>query len=168
MIEISRIQWPEDLDWQSFPIHTYNQIWTPMAVEALWTKLIDAPSWPAWYDNCKWLKIVAGPDEKTLAPKTKFVWKTFGLTVISTVIDFHPLESLGWDAQEILGWRGYHGWKFVPQNGGTTIFTEEVQAGPGAWLVKNYISKMLTKQHQIWLERLAGTEPGRLGKNTAR
>ena len=72
----------------------------------------------------------------------------------SQVLIFEPFEHLGWDAQEMLGWHGFHGWRFIPHNSGTLIITQEIQKGVGDFLVAPVVKKTLEKGHQMWLENL--------------
>ena len=55
--------------------------------EAVWTSLIRAVRWPEWYFELSKLRFVRGspPD---LAAGTRFRWRTFGLVIDSTVMEF--------------------------------------------------------------------------------
>ena len=69
----------------------------------------------------------------------------------SKVLIYNPPFDLGWDAKEFAA-KGFHGWKLIPQQGGTLVVTQEVQTGFGARLLKPFIVKGLTHWHQKWLE----------------
>ncbi len=147
------IKWPDHIDPAKHPIHSYNELLIPASADAIWHKLIDATHWPEWYPNARDVKIVGS--EPVLRPGSQFVWNTFGVTVKSRVLVYEPLVDLGWDAAEIMGWRGFHGWKIIPQDSGCLVITEEVQAGVGAGLIKNWILERLQREHQNWLVGLA-------------
>ncbi len=152
---MENIIWPNSINPQDYPIHSYNSLQTPNQPKELWQKLIKAQEWPGWYPNSQKVLLVSQQgSSNTLMLGTKFIWYTFGVKVYSEVIDFEPMQSIGWTAKEILGWRGYHGFRFIPNSQGTLIVTEEVQKGPGDFLIKNFIQKNLEQQHQIWLEKL--------------
>lgn len=146
------IKWPEGLGTENCRILSHNQIWTPLSPQILWDKLVRAPLWPGWYPNSREVKIQDGSSELKMG--SEFTWKTFGLKVRSKVLIYEPFENLGWDAQEIFGWRGFHGWRFIPKDSGTLVITQEVQKGVGDFLLAPLVKKTLEKGHQVWLEQL--------------
>lgn len=152
MTDNSRILWPEGIDPSGFPVHSYNKLFIPAPAEKIWPHLVAAPQWPEWYDNCKWMKILDGGN--TLRENTRFIWKTFGMKISSQVKIFRPFEHLGWDARGFAS-HGFHGWRLIPQDGGTLVVTEEVQGGFGPHLIGHLVLKGLQTQHQKWLEGLA-------------
>lgn len=149
---MTNIKWPDNFEPENFRIFSKNQIWSPLPAEKLWNKLILAKFWPQWYYNSQNVKIAGGQPQLTLG--AEFSWKTFHSTVKSKVLIFEPFEHLGWDAREMLGWHGFHGWHFLPQNQGTLIVTEEVQKGPGDIFLAGIVKNSLETSHQIWLEQL--------------
>ena len=149
---MENVKWPEGFGPENCRIFSHNQIWTPLSAQALWAKLIRAQNWPGWYPNSRDVNILDGSLE--LKKGSVFTWKTFGLKVRSQVLIFEPFEHLGWDAQEMLGWHGFHGWRFIPHNSGTLIITQEIQKGVGDFLVAPVVKKTLEKGHQMWLENL--------------
>jgi Polyketide cyclase / dehydrase and lipid transport len=147
------IAWPGGLDPDAQPIRAYNELTIPASAEAIWRALIDATRWPDWYENAHDVRIISGGP--LLGLGTEFVWKTFGVTVQSRVLVYEPFTHLGWDAREMLGWTGFHGWKITPTSNGCRVITEEVQRGVGARLIKTRVEKNLQREHQCWLEGLA-------------
>ncbi len=148
------IVWPAGLDPAAFPIRSYNELLVPASPEAIWHTIIDAARWPAWYENAPNVRILSGGPQ--LGLDTKFIWKTFGVTVRSRVLVYEPFEHIGWDAREMLGWKGFHGWRIIRTPDGSRVITEEVQGGVGANLIKWLVEKNLQREHQRWLEGLAG------------
>ena len=146
------IFWPKGIEPRDFRVHSYNSIFINTPKQKVWEVLIDASEWPKWYPNSKDVKI---KNDSVLKMLTEFVWKTFGLTVRSQVIEYKEFESIGWSARE-LGGVGYHGWRLIEQDAGTLIVTEEVQRGWGVSLLTPLVKHGLQKQHQIWLQRLKG------------
>jgi len=147
------IKWAEGVRPSEYPIHSYNELLIPASPEAIWRQLIDASRWPEWYENAHDLRITGS--EPVLGPGTSFVWKTFGVTVRSRVLVHEPFTHIGWDALEMLGWNGFHGWRIIPRPQGCLVITEEVQRGVGAGAIKGYVEKNLLREHQRWLEGLA-------------
>ncbi len=147
---MQNIYWPKDIEPSDFRVHSHNSIFINAPKEKIWQILIDAKNWPKWYPNSKNVSV---QNSDKLKAGTEFVWQTFGLTARSKVIEYQEFESIGWNAKE-LGGQGYHGWRFIEQDGGTFVVTEEVQRGWGVSLLAPLIKRGLQKQHQIWLERL--------------
>ncbi len=146
------IKWPEGLGPENCRILSHNEIWTPLSAQVLWAKLIRAQKWPEWYPNSRDVQMKDGSSELKMG--SEFTWTTFGLEVRSKVLIYEPFENLGWNAHEILGWHGFHGWRFLPQDSGTLVITQEIQTGPGDFLLASLVKKTLEKGHQVWLEQL--------------
>jgi hypothetical protein len=85
--------------------------------------------------------------------ETRFQWKTFGVTIVSTVLEFVPYERLAWDAHG-QGLNAYHAWLIQKTGQGCNVLTEEVERGWIARLGKTLRPKRMEQQHQIWLEAL--------------
>ena len=121
--------------------------------ETVWAWLIRAQLWPTWYPNSSNIRFLNGkaPD---LALGTQFRWKTFGVTVQSTVLEFVPFERLAWDAHGI-GLDAYHTWLIRETAHGCYVIMEETQRGWLARLGKAVRPKRMEQQHQNWLEGLS-------------
>ena len=90
-------------------IHTRNELLIRAPVDVIWRRLIRAAAWHTFYDNCKDLHFEpssAGPD---LGAGTTFVWRTFGIRVRTTVVEWDPPHRFAWKGKSWAG-RGYHGW----------------------------------------------------------
>ena len=120
--------------------------------EAVWAWLIRAQLWPTWYPNSADIQFLSGnpPD---LALDTRFRWKTFGVTIESTVLEFVPYQRLGWDAHGS-GLEAYHAWLIQKTEGGCNVLTEEVQHGGLARLSRGLRPNHMEGKHQLWLEGL--------------
>lgn len=152
------IRWPEPFRPDRCPVHVVNALPIPARPEVAWAWLVRAASWPAWYPNAKRVTFERGtpPD---LAPGTVFRWSTFGVRVVSTVVEFEPPHRLAWDAVG-LGLRAYHAWLIEPADGGCRVLTEETQGGWLARLGARLMPDRMHHFHQIWLERLAERSAG--------
>ena len=122
------------------------------APEVIWAWLIRATRWPTWYENSAKVRFLQGnpPD---LALGTRFRWKTFGVTIESTVLEFVPEERIAWDAQGV-GVDAYHAWVLHRTAQGCHVLTEETQHG---WLARAgdlLMPRRMSKYHQLWLEGL--------------
>ena len=122
------------------------------APEVVWAWLIRATRWPTWYENSARVRFLEG-DPPDLALGTRFRWKTFGVTIESTVLEFVPEEHIAWDAHGV-GVDAYHAWVLHRTAQGCHVLTEETQHG---WLARAgdlLMPRRMSKYHQLWLEGL--------------
>jgi uncharacterized protein YndB with AHSA1/START domain len=98
------------------------------------------------------VKIIEGLGPE-LRKKTRFRWKTFGVTITSRVLEYVPNERIAWDAHAF-GIDAYHAWVLQPSAKGCHVLTEETQHGWLARLGKMLMPNRMSKFHQIWLEGL--------------
>ena len=147
------IHWPSHYAPACAPVHVRNALDMPVAATAAWTSLIRAAEWPQWYANSANVRFLRGaaPD---LAPGTRFRWRTFGVTIDSTVLEFVPGERIAWDAHGI-GIDAYHAWLITTTLGGCHVLTEETQHGWVARAGALLMPSRMHRFHQRWLESLA-------------
>src|ERR1017187_3215808 len=112
---MSGIIWPNEYRPENPHVFVSNEVVIPAAPETVWAWLIRAKSWPEWYSNSSNV-VLQGRD---LAAGMTFHWKTFGVSLKSTVSEFVPHERLAWDAKTF-GVDAYHAWLLDPLAGGTT------------------------------------------------
>ena len=146
------IDWPERYRPERCPVHVRNEIVVPATPERIWAWLIRAPLWPTWYPNSKDVRILGG-DLQRLQPGTEFVWRTFGVAIRSTVIEFRAPQRITWNAFG-LGVDACHAWLIEQVSGGTRILTEETQYGWGARLNTLFMPRRMHDLHQVWLVNL--------------
>ncbi len=152
MANPERIIWPSDYNPAICPIHVKNMLAMSSPPETVWAWLIRAQLWPTWYPNSADVKFLSGnpPD---LALGTVFRWKTFGVTVQSTVKEFVPPMRLAWDAHGS-GLDAFHAWLIQKTDAGCNVETEEVQHGSLARLSRALRPYHMEEKHQLWLEGL--------------
>ena len=146
------VRWPERFAPDRAPVHVRNEVTLQAPCEAAWAWLVRARLWPTWYRNSANVTYL-NSDAADLAEGTRFRWKTFGVTIESTVLELVPGERIAWDAQGI-GVDAYHAWVLSPAPRGCCVRTEETQHG---WLARAASVAMpgrMHKYHQIWLEAL--------------
>jgi hypothetical protein len=152
MSKRDQIQWPIRYEPSNFPVYAKNQLSMTAPSESVWAWLIRAQLWPTWYPNSSNIRFLSGkPPDLSLG--TRFRWKTFGVTIQSTVLEFLPYEGLAWDAHGN-GLEAYHAWLIQKTDHGCQVTTEEVERGWLARLARALMPKRLEQQHQIWLEGL--------------
>ena len=131
MTKANQIVWPSQYDPANCPVHVRNELAMASTPETVWAWLIRAQLWPTWYPNSANIVFLGGqpPD---LALGTRFRWKTFGVTIESTVLEFLPYERLAWDAHGT-GLNAYHAWLIQKTEKGCNVITEETE---GRWNCK--------------------------------
>jgi hypothetical protein len=149
----NRIVWPNRYEPANCPVHVRNELAMTSKPEIVWEWLIRAKLWPTWYPNSANVQFLSG-EPSDLGLNTRFRWRTFGVTLESTVLEFVPFERLGWDAHG-RGFDGYHAWLITKTSEGCNVVTEETQRGFAARLQKVLAPKRMEKQHQIWLQNLS-------------
>jgi hypothetical protein len=98
--------------------------------------------------------MISGIDQ-VLKKGSRFHWKTFGVSLGSTVLEYVPNERIAWDAHAF-GVDAYHAWVLRPSAKGCHVLTEETQHGWIARLGMLFMPNRMHQYHQLWLEALAG------------
>ena len=153
MPTLAQINWPSHFAPQNCPVHVRNELAMNAPPEQVWAWLVRATLWPTWYVNAANVRLLQG-NGANLALGTKFRWRTFGVTITSTVLEFVPHERIAWDARAI-GLEVYHAWLLQRTPQGCHVLTEETQHGALARLGNAVMPHRMYKYHQIWLESLA-------------
>jgi hypothetical protein len=146
------IVWPPRYDPGTAPVHVRNEILLAAPCDAAWAWLIRAALWPVWYPNASRVTFLSGP-APDLAAATRFRWKTFGVTIDSTVTEYVPGQRIAWTAKGF-GVDAYHAWLFTPGPDGCRVLTEETQHGWLARLANFLMPRRMYRGHQLWLETL--------------
>jgi hypothetical protein len=124
----------------------------PLPREAIWDCLIRASTWPSWYPNAHAVRFKDGIGPN-LSLGCKFQWRTFGVTIESTVIEFDPPQRIGWDGRRA-GLHVYHAWVLEARGSQTQVLTEETQRGWLARLGQLVSPSRMYRGHALWLECL--------------
>lgn len=145
------IRWPEEFSPARSPIHVRNELVMLAQPQAVWSWLVRARDWPSWYSNSKNVRIDG--DAADLAQGSTFRWRTFGVSLVSRVEEFLPVERIAWNAQGLGVW-AYHAWLILPTASGCTVVTEETQRGFVARTGRLLMPRRMERFHQVWLEGL--------------
>jgi hypothetical protein len=152
MAPASPTRWPDEFRPDRAPVYSFNEIdvAAPPARVCAW--LVRAADWPSYYANASNVRFVdrGGPD---LALGSTITWRTFGVTVRTTVVEFEPHERLAWRGF-LAGGAGYHAWVITPSGTGSHVVTEETQRGIVPSLGRLFLRGGLHTWHQRWLEGL--------------
>lgn len=152
MAQLPEIRWPNHYEPSRCPVHVRNELDMAASPECVWAWLIRPMLWPDWYANSANVEILEGPGPD-LKEGTLFRWKTFGITIESTVLECVPDERIAWEAHAF-GIDVYHAWVLQPSAKGCLVVTEETQHGWLARLGTIFMPNRMHKYHQLWLEGL--------------
>jgi hypothetical protein len=150
------IRWPEEFAPTRAPVHVRNELAMEASAEQVWRCLIRARDWPSWYSNSKNVNIEGGAD--SLSSGTIFRWRTFGVRLVSHVVEFVPNERIAWNARGLGVW-AYHAWLLRGEGRGCSVVTEETQYGFLARTGNLLMPARMHRMHQVWLEALRRQAP---------
>jgi len=158
-----KINWPDEYKPENSSVHVKNELLMP-GVELLrtWEWICRPDLWPSWYPNSSRVRVTNQSHQK-LCLGTTFRWRTFGVTIDSTVLEFVEHQRLAWDAH-CNGVHAYHAWAFEPIECGVYVLTEETQRGWLARLGHLAMPGRMYKWHQRWLEELGKVSGSELRK----
>ena len=146
------IRWPDRYAPSRAPVHVSNEIDAAAPPESVWAWLIDVERWPTWYPNAS--NVVFADGAAQLSLRIAFKWRTFGVAIRSTVVEFESYDRIAWNAFG-LGVDAYHAWLLTATPRGTHILTEETQYGWAARLGSVLFPNRMSNGHQMWLEQLS-------------
>ncbi|NOX83286.1 MAG: SRPBCC domain-containing protein [Alphaproteobacteria bacterium] len=146
------INWPERYRPENCAVHVVNELAMDASPAAVWDCLVQASEWPDWYPNAANVVVRDAPDGR-LTYGARFRWKTFGVTINTTVEEFVPHERIAWSANAF-GIDVYHAWLITATPQGCHVLTEETQNGFLARIGHMMRPRQMHTFHQIWLENL--------------
>src|SRR5277367_4781662 len=109
------IHWPAEFSPSRAPIHVRNELLMASSPLGVWSWLIRARAWPSWYSNSQAVRIESNAD--TLSLGATFRWRTFGVRLVSQVVEFVPAERIAWNARGLGVW-AYHAWLLRTEGSG--------------------------------------------------
>jgi len=147
-----RIHWPDRYDPRQSTFFVHNEIEIQASPRVIWNILVDAESWPLWYEGAKEVKI-KDASSRLLSADSDFTWKTMGMSWVSQVKEFVPYQRLATESRKSVI-QGYHAWLIVPNGTGCKVITDESFRGPLGRLQGTFIPNKLHRLHQMFLEEL--------------
>ena len=148
-----RIHWPRRYEPDGATFFVHNEIEVDAPVEVVWGVLMEATTWPDWYEGASDVRL---EPEGTMLLQADSVlrWRTMGFSFRSEVVEFEPPLRLGWESRKAT-LKGYHAWLLVPlEDGRTRIVTDESQFGLLAVLQSWFPPGKLRRLHDVWLEAI--------------
>lgn len=149
MVQSAEIRWPEYYQPQNCPVHVRNELDMAATPQHIWAWLVRADLWSQWYANSANVRFLDN-SFPILIQGTRFRWRTFGVTITSTVLEYVPEERIAWDGHAF-GVHVYHAWLLRPSAKGCHVLTEESQHGCLARLSHLAMPKRMHHHHQLWL-----------------
>lgn len=146
------IDWPAPYRPAEAGFFVHNEIDIQAAPQVVWDILIEAGSWPEWYQGMT--DVTVRHEDRKLRSGTLFSFRTMGQYFDTVAIrEFEAPYRLSWEAvkKDI---RGYHAWLIIPTEGGCRVITSESQHGLKAFMQKAFLPNKLWKLHEHWLEQL--------------
>ena len=146
------INWPEQYTPERATFFVTNTIDIEAPPEVVWQVIIEAESWPTWYQGASDV-VVADSDDGVLRAGSTFSWKTMGFRFTSVIHEYEPPTRLAWESRrgDI---KGYHAWLIIPTETGCRILTDESQFGLLANLQKAFQPNKLRLLHDVWLAEI--------------
>jgi uncharacterized protein YndB with AHSA1/START domain len=144
------VNWPAAFAPEKTNFFVHNEIEINADPQKVWTILLKAKDWPAWYSGAEDVNF-GTPADSVLTASTVFTWKTMGLNFVSTVKEFVPAQRLSWQSDK-KSIQGYHAWLIIPTAKGCKLITEESQKGWLTFFEKTFQPRKLFNLHQYWLE----------------
>ena len=141
-----KINWPKEYEPEDAGFFVHNEIDIKAEPQVVWDLLIDAESWPEWYEGMKNVKVNTN-NNGLLDKKTMLSFETMGQYFETvTVKEFEPPFRLSWEAvrNDI---SGYHAWLIVPTDEGCQVITSETQHGFKAFMQKIFVPNKLSGLH---------------------
>ncbi|MEL6178688.1 MAG: SRPBCC family protein, partial [Myxococcota bacterium] len=146
-----QIRWPEAYTPEEASFFVHNAITIEAPPEVVWNILIEAETWPEWYEGAANVDVQG--DSPRLHPGAVFTWRTMGLDFTSTITEFEPYTRLSWESVKTVI-TGYHGWLIIPTDTGCTLITDESQNGFLTFLERIFQPTKLHGLHDIWLAEI--------------
>lgn len=148
----AQINWPEEYTPEDATFYVHNKLLIDALAEKVWDELIQAETWPAWYEGAFNVDVINN-DSGLLEADSVFTWKTMGLNFTSEITEFERPYRLS-RVSERNFIKGYHAWLLVSQGDKTLLVTDESQHGLLAVLQGIFQPHKLHGLHDIWLAEI--------------
>ncbi len=127
-----------DID-QEAPIVAAGSVEVSASPQDVWAVLNDIGAWPSWSPGVREARL-----EGTLAPGTRFRWRSGRATITSVLTVVEPVRELAWTGTS-MGLRAVHVWRIEPAPAGSRVTTEESWDGWPARLLHDRMERTLRR-----------------------
>lgn len=114
----------------------------------VWSVLTAVETWPQWNNAVESAKL-----EGPFRAGSKFLWKSQGFAVTSTLVTVEEPFRLVWTG-EAFGTKAFHAWEIVPTANGVVVKTFETFDGWLPRLMPKTMKKKLEETLPAWLAAL--------------
>ena len=140
--------YPEGIDDKAPVVSRHSRLITA-PLDVVWRLHTDVEAWPTWQpaidETC-----LTGP----FAPGATFTWRTYNLTITSTVYRVEPRHRTLWGGPSE-GITGIHAWASTPTDRGVRVETEESWSGVPVLADPAGLQNALDASLTAWLDHLA-------------
>lgn len=142
-----QMNWPREYDPSTSKFFVHNEIRIAAPAEEIWRILVDANTWPEWYEGASGVVV---HDGSCLDEASVFSWKTMGLEFESVIKEYEAPYRLSWESKK-KSIQGYHAWLIIPEGRECRVITDESQNGWLTFFEKIFQGKKLKRLHDEWL-----------------
>ena len=135
------INWPEVYKPTKAKFFVHNEIEIEAPPEMVWNILIQAETWPEWYEGARDVN-VRNTESGILTKNAVFAWQTMGLNFTPSIKEFAPPYGLSSESEK-KSIKGYHAWLIIPTDIGCKLITDESQYGLLTFFEKTFQPKKL-------------------------
>ena len=145
------INWPAEYHPESATFFVHHRIDIAAPPEVVWSVLIEAETWPDWYEGASNVAVEGSSD--VLHQNGAFTWNTMGLNLTSRIAEFEPPNRLSWESNHRFI-DGYHAWLILPNETGSILVTDESMGGFLAHMQRIFQPNRLNRWHEEWLRQI--------------
>ena len=138
---------PEAID-RTAPVIARHSTTIAAPVSLVWRLHTDIDGWPTWQKAIDEAHL-----DGVFVPGAVFSWRTYGLSIVSTVYQVEPERHTLWGGPSE-GITGIHSWTFTPVPGGVRVETEESWSGAPVEADVAGLQGALDASLVAWLEYL--------------
>jgi uncharacterized protein YndB with AHSA1/START domain len=146
------IRWPAEYEPSQAAFYVSNQIAIAAPPQVVWDLLIQAETWPQWYEGAANVNVQNSSDG-ILKKGSVFTWRTMDMTFTSVVKEYEPPFRLAWESRKAVI-QGYHAWLIVPTPEGCRVVTDESFHGFLGTMQRIFLPNKLRRLHDVFLEGL--------------
>lgn len=122
----------------------------------VWKIQTDLKDWSRWNPDIESMQV-----NGAIGVGAVFIWKAGGITIESTITEFHPNSRIAWKGKAT-GVDACHVWVFKEMGNATHVYTEETFTGIVPWVIPGTMRKEIDKalHHGIEVLKKAAEQQG--------
>lgn len=124
---------------ETAPVIASGKIEVAADANTIWEMMTSIDRWPEWNAD-----VASATLHGSFAPGSKFIWRTGGLTITSTISQVDGPRILAWTGRT-MGIKAIHIWLIVEMDKKALVKTEESWEGVLPRMLPNLMQKMLKR-----------------------